>query len=170
MNQATATVIAAIVALVGVLAGLVVGLRRWQRERRDARTADFIKDRQAAYRNLWSTIEGLSVDMRTEALKGEALRGRLRDVNAELLKAGLYIDEPDRDLASSYIKAVERFHEVVSSSNDPGAKITFGDTGAIPPEVMRRVRDLGGAQERATDLRAQLVRRIRVVLNNEAAG
>ena len=170
MNQSTATVIAATLALVGVLAGLIIGLRRWKRERRDTRTADFTRERQTAYRNLWSTIEGLSVALRTEVLKGEALRGRLREVNAELLKAGLYIDEPDRELASSYIQAVERFHHVVSSSNDADAEVSFGNTNAIPPEVISRVRDLGAAQERATALRGQLVRRIRAVLNDEAAG
>jgi len=170
MNQATATVIAAVLALAGVLVGVIVGVRRWRRERRDTRTADFTRERQAAYRTLWSTIEGLSVALRTEALTGEALRGRLREVNAELLKAGLYIDEPDRELASSYLKAVERFHHVVSSSNDDDAQVNFGDTNAIPPEVISRVRDLGAAQAQATALRGQLVQRIRAVLNDDAAG
>jgi len=166
MDQATATVIAATIALIGVLAGLVVGARRWRRDRRDARSADFTKDRQAAYRGLWSSVEGLSVALRTDTLTDEAFRARIRDLNADLLKAGLYVDEADRELASSYIKAVERFHLVVTSSNDPGAKVTFGDTGIIPDDVILRVRDLGAAQERAMDLRAQLVQRIRLVLND----
>jgi hypothetical protein len=82
--------------LVGVLAGLAVGARRWRRERRDAGAADFRKERQAAYRDLWSKVEGLSVDLRTDTLSQESLRARVRDLNASILKAGLYIDEDDR--------------------------------------------------------------------------
>lgn len=167
MDQATATVIAAALALIGVLVGLVVGLQRWRSERRDTRTADFIKDRQAAYRSLWSGVEGLSVALRTEAFTGETLRDRIRDLNADLLRAGVYIDERDRELASSYVKAVEQFHLIVSSSDDPGAKVSFGDTASIPPEVIQRSRDLGVAQERVMKLRAQLVERIRLVLKGE---
>jgi hypothetical protein len=167
MEQSTATVVAAVLAFVGVLAGLAVGLRRSHRERRDVRTLEFTKERQAAYRNLWSTVEGLSVALRTETLTGDALHGRIRDINAELLRSGLYIDELDRHLATAYIKSVEHFHDIVSSSDDPDVKISFGDTDTIPPHVIQRVRELGDAQERATGLRDRLIRRIRDVLTVE---
>jgi hypothetical protein len=167
MDQPTSTVVAAVVALIGVLAGLAVGLRRWQGERRDARTADFAKDRRAAYQNLWSNVEGLSIALRTERLTRDELDGRVRELNAGLLKSGLFIDEPDRESAASYVEAVKRFHALVSSSNDPEAQRSFSLTDAIPAEVIQRARDLGVAQERARDLRGRLVQRLRVVLNDE---
>ena len=152
MNQATATVIAAVVALVGVLAGAVIGVLRWKRERRDARAADFTRDRQAAYRSLWSNIEGMSVALRTDRLDSEGIRKRVREVNAELMKAGLYLDEPDRDLASSYLAALERFHAAVASSDEPEARKAFNDTGVIPQHAIRKVQDLGTAQDRVAEL------------------
>jgi hypothetical protein len=168
MDQSTATVIGATLALLGVLAGLGVATRKSSRERRDAKTAEFTKDRQAAYRSLWTSVEGLSVALRTEALAAAPLRERSRELNAELLKAGIYIDEADRELASSYVKAVERLHMIASSSKDPAAKVAFEDTGPIPLEVVQKVSDLGEAQEQAMSLRAQLVERIRLVLNDKA--
>jgi hypothetical protein len=161
-------VIGAALALLGVLAGLGVAVRKSSRERRDAKTADFTKERQTAYRALWINVEGVSVALRTEALTAEELRDRIRNLNAELLKAGIYVDEADRELASAYVTAAERLQSIASSSNDPVAKAAFEATSRIPSEVVQRVRDLGAAQEQATSLRAQLVQRIRAVLGDSA--
>jgi len=164
MDQPTATIIAAVLALVGVLAGVGASARRSRRERQEAKATTFDAERGAAYKALWSQVEGIAVAMRTEALRGEALRLRLREINAELMKGGLHVDPADRKLVEEYVNAVVIFHAAVDESADGETKRKVAETGLIPQEVLARVQSIHNSKQRADSLRERLVNRFREVL------
>ncbi len=56
----------ALIGLVGTIAGLWVGYRRWLEDKRVAASKGFYAGRQEAYQQLWDKVEGLNVDARIE--------------------------------------------------------------------------------------------------------
>ena len=157
----------ALIGLVGTIAGLWVGYRRWLEDKRVAASKGFYAGRQEAYQQLWDRVEGLNVDARIEALPTEDYSKRIAEINAFMLRSSLYIDDPDRQLVNSYIQAAHRFHEVVRSG-EVDADINLGDTAIIPEAVLQQCKALRESQKSALTLRETLLKKIRSVLSKAA--
>jgi len=162
---AIATIVAAVLALSGVIAGIVVAPRRWQAERRDTRRAQFTKDRQSAYRRMWESVEELDIDLRSSDLSPIEIAAKVRDINVRLIKCRLYIDDADRELIASYVKALGDYQRLIMSSNDSAAKEEFEMTATgLTPSLRLRVQEMYYAQEDLGATRARIIARIRLVL------
>jgi hypothetical protein len=157
----------ALIGLVGTIAGLWVGYRRWLEDKRVAASKGFYAGRQEAYQQLWEKVERLNVDARIEAIPQEDYSKRIAEINAFMLRSSVYIDDPDRQLVNSYIQAAHRFHEVVRSG-EIDADINLGDTAIIPEEVLQQCKALRDSQKSALAVRETLLKKIRSVLAEAA--
>jgi hypothetical protein len=157
----------ALIGLIGTIAGLWVGYRRWLADKRVAASKGFYAGRQTAYQQLWEQVERLNVEARIEQIPQEDYSKRIAEINAFMLKASLFIDDPDRQLVNSYIQAAHRFHEVVRSG-EIDAEINLGDTAIIPEAVLQQCTALRESQKSALALRASLLKKIRSVLAEAA--
>ncbi len=162
--SAIATIVAAVLALTGVIVGVVVGIRRWRTERLDARRAPFHKDRQSAYRDIWDAVEDLHVSMRTDDLTQDDLDAKFQQINARMLKSGIYLDDADREAVRLYIEALLVYQKVLQASGNAETRRAHRITQTNAP-VGFNPQALLQAQERTTELRQQLVTRMREVLS-----
>jgi hypothetical protein len=157
----------AVIGLVGTIAGLWVGYRRWLEDKRVAASKGFYAGRQDTYQQLWEKVERLNVDARIEQIPQEDYSKRIAEINAFMLRSSLYIDEPDRQLVNSYIQGAHRFHEVLRSG-EVDADINLGDTAIIPDTVLQQCQALRESQKNALALRETLLKKIRSVLAEAA--
>jgi hypothetical protein len=160
---AIASVVAALLAFAGVIAGIVVGIRRWKTERRDTKSAQFAKDRQGAYREIWDAIEELDIALRTKDLTPDEQTKTIQGVNVRMLKGGLYLDTADREALSQYVTELTAYQKLLETSGDDGAKRARRIT-AVGAPVNMNLHELLAAQERTERMREQLIIRIRGVL------
>ena len=80
LDAPLATVIAAAIALAGTLIGIIVGYRRWSRERTSERFRRFETDRQDIYKSLWDRVEEINAALRRDRVDDRGLQrapGRL---------------------------------------------------------------------------------------------
>jgi hypothetical protein len=167
MQQSFATVIAAVIAVAGVLVGIVAGTRRWRAERREAKSADYAKGQRDAYTRMWELVEGFHIALRTDDLTENDIRERIRDTNAQLLREGIYLASQDRELFATYMKAVWNVKRLVDLSADERASRDYGTTSVDCPLPTEMLAELGKAQRGANALREGLIYRIRLVLTGE---
>jgi len=167
INASVATILAALIALVGTVLGLVIGYRRWAREQQSVRFAKFEADRQDIYKTLWERVEGVNVALRRDRVDEKGFGQLVGDLNEFMLRNGAHLNDSDRALANRYVAAVKKFHEAVLMAG-AGAQIPYGETQDIPPEVARRARALADAAGEAKGLRDELRNKVRIVIAGQA--
>lgn len=160
MPDYAVSLIVALLALTGTIAGLWAAHRRWRSERR----APFLEQRQRVYRELWESAESLAVGLRGGELPPDQADQRVRDLNVLMLKAGPFIDEEDRLTTQRYLDAVRSFLDILSASGEAEAQAEVEQTRDIPLSVLDRVHDLRDAYEKALQARQRLLARLRLVL------
>jgi hypothetical protein len=163
LDSPSATVIAALIALLGTLVVAVIGYRRWDKERQAQRFSRFEADRQDVYKILWDRVQNVNASLRRGRVDASGFSELVADLNEFMIRNGAHLDDADQQLVNKYIAAVRSFHEVVSSA-DLEAQIPYGSTQAIPPEVANRIKHLSEAQQQANRLRDQLREKVRLVL------
>src|SRR6476660_4949182 len=90
---------------------------------------------------------------------------RIADVNAFMMTSNVHIDDADRKLVNSYIRAARAFHEAVRSSGHAAAMTALGDTAEIPQEVLQQSRAVYEAQKEALELRNSLLGKVRSIVS-----
>jgi hypothetical protein len=163
LNASIATILAAVIALVGTVLGLVVGYRRWAKERQSVRFAKFEADQQDIYKTLWERVEGVNVALRRGHVDEKAFAQLVGDLNEFMLRNGAHLNDSDRMLANRYVGAVKRFHEAVLAAG-ADVQIPYGETQDIPPEVTRGIKAFADAADEAKRLRDELRSKVRTVL------
>jgi hypothetical protein len=163
LDAPLATVIAAAIALAGTLIGIIVGYRRWSRERTSERFRRFETDRQDIYKSLWDRVEEINAALRRDRVDDSGYRERLADLNEFIIRNGAHVDDADYQLVNEYVAAVKHFDDAVSVL-EPEAQVPYGDTRVIPREVLQRARDVADAQEHVLQLRNQLRSKVRTVI------
>ncbi len=163
LNAPLATVLAALIAFVGTFVGLWIGYRRWVKERKSARSARFESDQQDVYKTLWEKVEEVNVALRRDRVDARGFAALVADLNEFMLRNGAHLDNSDAHLVNQYVAAVERFHEAVCRAGAK-AKIPYGRTQEIPPEIVEKARTLADAASQASELREQLRLKVRKVL------
>jgi len=160
----TITVVTALLALSGVLAGIFVGIRKSSVVRRDTRRAQFIKDRQAAYRELWDSIQALDIFLRDDAMAPDKADRRVREINATLIRQTLYIETNDRDQMAEYVAALVNYQTFIAV--DPEALAHFAKTSASLPTI-GTLPEIFAARDKLVALHEALAERVRDVLLDE---
>ena len=158
-------IITAVIAFTGTVIGIVVGYRKWKKEKNAERYGQYEKEKQEAYKELWNQVEDFNIKVRIEEVDDSQFSQYLQNLNSFLLKGGLYIGETEKNLANNYVKAVLQFQKAVKNANNEAANVALGETSAIPPEVLKNVREIGDAQTLALKLREQLLGKIKTVLS-----
>ncbi len=126
-------IVGPLIALAGVVAGLWLGQRQWKAEqaRKDAEEAreqrdTFIENERRAYSGLWELTARTQEEMRgaLEALTPQRFSGLLADLNAYMLREGLYIERQDRFLTIEYLFWVNEYFRILATSDRSGDLLT----------------------------------------------
>jgi len=155
-------IITAVIALIGTVIGLIFGYRKWRKEQHAKKLDQFNKDRQESYKDLWNCLEDFNIKVRIEGVDNKDFFKHRQNLNAFLLKKGIYIDEEDIELSNKYAEAVFNFQEAVKESNNQEAKSDFQGTSS---PVTEQTTEIGNAQKRALKLRDELLKKIRRILS-----
>lgn len=169
LDPALATIVAAVIALIGTLAGLRVGYRRWSEERKAQRSEKFEAERRDIYKGLWDRVEEVNASLRRNRVDDVGFSELVADLNEFMIRNGAHLDDSDQHLANLYVAAVKRFDEVVRAAASEDAKVPYGQTMSIPPEVVSRLQALGEAQDRVSRLRNELLAKVRSIVSGGAA-
>lgn len=155
-------IVPALIALLGTLLTIAVGVWQWRKQTQSQRTRPFAADKQAAYKALWEKLEEAHVKIRVENTNAADFKKAVQDINGFILKQSLYLDENDRALANTYLSKLQAFSNFVQSSENEILKETWADTGAFPPEMTNAIR----AYQEMESVRNQILERCRKVLSN----
>jgi hypothetical protein len=166
LSAPVATVLAAAIALVGTVIGLIIAHRKSKSERQAARSARFETDQQDLYKTLWQKVEDVNVALRRQRVDQAGFRNLVADLNEFMLRNGAHMEDSDSKLVNRYVSAVKLFHDAVSNAGEQ-AKVPYGSTQEIPPEVLLKARSVAEASTAASELRDQLRARVRSVLTGE---
>jgi hypothetical protein len=120
--------------------------------------------RQEAYEGLWEVVQTAHLRMRKSLTDGfsDGISAFLVDVTSFGWKNGIYIDEADQALAQEYLFMVYEFLRLVVQHE--AAKDWIATTASLPRGVPATLRAMQVAQDKADELYAQLVGRVRAVL------
>ncbi len=154
---------AAVIAFVGTVLGLVIAYRRWLKERDAARFARFETDQQDIYKKLWERVEIVNVALRRDRVDETGFAQLVADLNEFMLLSGAHIDNSDTRFVHRYVDAVKQFHDSVRAAGLE-SQIPYGETQEIPEEVLRKQVALEAAEREASRLRDELRAAVRRVL------
>jgi hypothetical protein len=164
MSESTLqAIIPALIALVGTLLTILIGVWQWRKQTTAGRTDQFQSDKQAAYKSLWDNLETAHITLRVDNHNPADYQKLVQTVNSFILKHALYLEDQDRLLANTYLKQLQAFAQYVQSSQDTGLKETWADTGAFPPEMTAAIR----AYRDMDETRQQILERCRKMLSGE---
>jgi hypothetical protein len=151
--------IPALIALIGTLLTILVGVWQWRKQQQQARTASFNSDRQTAYKTLWEKVEAVHIKLRTSAGDEAAIRSLVQDVNGFILQNRLHLEAQDHQLANEYLKALQTYDQAIRTQSDPALKADWEDTRPMPP-----VTGILEVHQQVEKLRAALLARYQAVV------
>jgi hypothetical protein len=164
MSEWTKTVLPAIIGVVGTGITVFFGYRQWKRQQKTAREESFNTDRKAAYKALWDLIGTFNVELRTSGTATETGE-RIADLNAFLLKNGLYIQPEHCELAKRYSAALSRLNSLIRGSRNSKLRGAWSATAnPLPPDAVEGFQEIDSANNEATILRDRLIEISRSVL------
>jgi hypothetical protein len=137
-------------------------------ESRVAGTA-FSTRRKAAYEELWRRIEEIHLKIRSEEIGDAAFSALLRGMNTFIFQNSAYLDEALHDLANTYLLLLLDVRRVLEEAGDEEATRAFADTEPIPVSALGHAREMRDLVERAEGVRADLLRRVRAVLDEKSS-
>ena len=113
-----------------------VGYLQWKRTKRSGR---FIEDRETAYKTVWQALEDVHLYTRAGAFEAREFDDLMTKANTLVIQHGLHISAADKTCIAIYIKALQRFGEVLSKlhASEPARHeiATTGAARAVPPEL-----------------------------------
>lgn len=119
MSESTLqAVIPALIALVGTLLTVLVGLWQWRKQSSLQHSSQFVSDQQAAYKALWEKLEDAHIKLRVDNSSTANYKSFVQDVNSFILKQSLYLEQEDQTLANNYLQQLQDFAQYVQSSDD----------------------------------------------------
>ena len=114
-----------------------IGYLQWKRGKLSGR---FIDDREAAYKEVWQSLEDIHLFVRSNSFEPTAFDEMVAKTNALLIRHGLHITEADKASATSYIAALRTLGNLLSKTQlEPRIRRDIEITGkpaALLPELM----------------------------------
>lgn len=120
--------------------------------------------RQTAYEELWRRVEEIHIKIRTEEVEGEVFSRLIRSINTYIFQNSLYFDAAVHKLTNSYLLLLLDIRRVVIEAGDEEASNALEVTADIPLSAIHRVARLGELVEGAERVRAELLGKVRAVL------
>jgi hypothetical protein len=162
MSDWTKTVLPALIGVFGTGITVFFGYRQWKRQQKTAREESFNNDRKAAYKALWDLTESFNVELRA---RGAPPEKGVTELNAFLLKSGLYIQPEHCELAKRYAAALSQLDSLIRGSQDAKLRGKWSATAnPLPPDAVSRFREIELAHNEANFLRDRLIETSRSVL------
>lgn len=170
MGESASVLIPALLALAGTLIATLFVYVQWRVSHRHTTREAYIGRRQVAYNELWDSLEATHVDLRLGKLNAQNFRASVQTLNSFLLKQAPFIDEPDRQLARTYLNTLFQLDTLI---RDKGGEVwvrRWGDTEALgpPPDYAPPAPELAQARDEALGLGSQLQDKVRRVLSGVA--
>jgi hypothetical protein len=164
MSDSTAqAIIPALIALVGTILAILVGIWQWRKQPSLQRSSQFVSDKQAAYKALWDKLEEAHVKLRVDNPSPQAHKTLAQDVNSFILKQSLYLEPEDQKLANTYLQRLQDFDKYVQASDNQQVKETWAITSEFPPEMSEAIKTYRDLET----TRNQLLERCRKVLSGQ---
>jgi len=161
----------ALLALLGTLFGLWLGHLRWSSEQRLQKRRAFDAKRHAAYEELWNTVEGSHITIRTQRPDDSQLRELEQKTNAFRLRNAIFLNSRDSDLASHYFNEVVKLSKLIQESGSPVLEGDFTSTALRvqqadhqDPHKLHELQELTLTDYRVGNLRTELIERIQAVM------
>lgn len=161
-------VIGPLLALLGTVLATLVGYRQWKRQQDSTRTAEFVAEREKAYKELWQKLEAVHLSVRLDTFQPEKFDGQVRAVNIHVIERALYLDQEVQRQVSDYMSALRNLGQLLKDANAKEAKKDAAITGAIAPDVLGRVQGLGEAYTAVDQRRNMLISNFKKVLSTRA--
>jgi hypothetical protein len=136
MSEPLKIIIPALIALIGTFLTIFFGYRQWKRQQKASRYGNFFSDRHTAYKTLWEKIEDVHIKTRIESVSEADFDKLLFEVNAHILKNGLYLRDDLRDMTNKYLKMAYRVSAEIRNSEDEEERTALYNTGALPPSTL----------------------------------
>lgn len=146
MEFPTKEAIAGTVALIVACLGFV----QWKRGKRSGR---FIEDREAAYNEVWQSLESAHLLIRSGSFDLTSFDEAVKNANTLLIRHGLHIAEADKQEAAGYIAALRKLGPLVSQAS-PHTKHEMEITGeqlALSGDLLAAYSEHQAARQRLMD-------------------
>jgi hypothetical protein len=140
------------------VAGLIVGYWQWAKGHRKERKSALNAARRNAHQALWESAERIHAALRIKGLRGKQFERQISDFNATLMRTEIYLEDGLADLSNRYLNAVAEMVRYIQREGTESQRKHMAVTRELPPEALVVVR--------AADLREELKRRIRQVLES----
>ena len=165
MNNGVLTVVVpALIGLLGTMLGLWIGHRRWYVEHGLAKRRAFDANRYDAYQKLWEVVEAAHIKLRVELPDRAQVEELQRSINVFRMQNAILIDQPDSDLAEEYFRCAMQLGNAVASHGSREFLDEYNKTASDLSSDAEVVKDLAESSTRLTNVRNQLITRIKAVL------
>lgn len=162
MQDLLKVVIPAVLALAGVLAGVVLTHRRWKHDEKRSNQGAYDDAKKEAYRELWSRLEEVNLALREHRSSNPLLFDSLKQINTFFLKNSLYLHEADQALVNSYVAALHRWRSAIYTSGNEDVQSAFAKTWIEMPTAVDA--EIGEASREVAEIRATILERIRKIV------
>jgi hypothetical protein len=156
--------IPALIGLLGTLVGLWIGHRRWAVEHRLSMRRAYDAKRHVAYETLWNLVESSHAALRTSVPTPGQVQELQRSINKFRMESSIHIDDADAQLAQQYFEAAVELGERVAASGSREWQERYDQTFSNVQDVLEvhsTQNALANAASMVSDLRAQLITRVR---------
>jgi hypothetical protein len=164
MDEYIKILIPAIIALLGTGLTVFIAFRQWKKQAEVTQRADYLKDKQIIYKELWEKFEDIHIKLRVESVNKSEFQKLVQDTNSFIRKKQLFLEEKDRELANKYLHSIRNFTEIVRSSEDKEAKELMEITAALPISVLERVEKIRNTYTEVEEVRMEINERFRKII------
>ncbi len=131
--------IPALIALGGTLLTLYITMWSQRKQKQHDKGRQFTADQQAAYKSLWSVLEEIHLQFRTDEAALEKYGSAVTLVNSFLIKNAVYLDDEDQTLSHAYLGALKKLTEIVKDYSDEIPQLVHGwaSTSVFSMDMMK---------------------------------
>ncbi|MFN0138780.1 MAG: hypothetical protein ACKVQW_01670 [Pyrinomonadaceae bacterium] len=167
MNEDLRVVIPALLAFAGTLIAAYLGYRQWKKHGENAQKADYLKEKQTVYKELWEKLEEVHLKLRIESVEKSDFKDLLFGVNSYILKKQLFLEKDDQTLVNQYLQSVYELADAIKMYGDEETQWGFQTSlpGRAPDEVQKVARKLISSIKETEEIRDSLILRFKKIIS-----
>jgi hypothetical protein len=168
-EEGMTTILPAVLGFAAAITATALGYRQWRKQREFDRAKPYEDDRRAAYKELWTRVEALDVEMRgvsgrPSVFTDAEFGSRIRELNTFVLSNEIYFEAGVRERVKAYYAALKRLDELIGERPDAKEIEQFRREREITETGQLRAGQVGELQDafgRAEAARAELMAEVR---------
>jgi hypothetical protein len=117
--------------LLPVLVALVVAslaYRQWKKQPEKTLKAEYLKNKQLVYKELWEKLEDIHVRLRTEIMGKPEFRNSIIEINSYILRNQIFLEDTDQEQTNEYLKTIYELAKVIKASGYEEIEGTTSET------------------------------------------